>query len=220
MAKTLQAPPIRRGFAVVDVETTGLDATSHRVIEIAVALVDVTGAVEREWSSLVRVKGDTGPVHIHGLTTAHLAQSPSFRQILPTLCELLDGRILVAHNAEFDWGFLSHEAARAGGALPVQERLCTVHLARRLNTDATNYKLSTLAAHWKIDPGTAHRAEDDVRTLVNVLGRCLDEAARQQAVLPLEECAAPEGLKWRIIRALNAFRYRSLPSQRAGRGLD
>lgn len=192
------APAQRGGFAVVDVETTGLDPEKHRVIEVAVTQVDPSGAVEREWSSLLHPRGDTGPVHIHGLTRDHLKDAPTFPEVAPVIRELLADRILVAHHAAFDWAFLAHEAARAGVDLPVEERLCTVNLARNLAVPTVNLKLATLAEFWHIDPGRAHRAADDVRVLVEVLRRCLDEAGRQGASLPLEACHPPSGLRWRL----------------------
>ena len=213
MHTTPPTPAPRFGFALVDAETTGLDATHHRVIEIAVTLVDAAGSVEREWTSLVHVDGETGPVHIHGLTPEHLKDAPTFRQLLPELTELLRGRILVAHNAAFDWGFLSYEAARCGVKLPVSERLCTVNLARQLRIDSPNYKLATLAKHWNIDVGSAHRAQDDTRTLVHILRHCLDEAGRQGAALPLEECHPPVGRSWQLRRRLARFGLR-LPGSR------
>ena len=196
----------RLGFAVVDVETTGLNADRHRVIEVAVTQVNGAGEVTAEWSSLVRTQGDTGPVHIHGLTAEHVREAPAFSDLAPKLAELLSDRILVAHNAEFDWAFLCREAARVGLDLPVSERLCTVRLAQQLKIDTPNYKLATLAEHWGIDAGTAHRAADDVRTLAQVLSYCLQEAGRQGAPLPLESCEPPTSLKWKAIRTLAHLR--------------
>lgn len=199
-------PATRRGFAVVDVETTGLDPSKHRVIEVAVTQVSPDGEVEQAWSSLVFTWGSTGPVHIHGLTRAMLFDAPTFAEVMPTLRQLLDGRILVAHNAAFDWLFLATEAARARSALPVEERLCTVNLARALAIPATNLKLSTLADHWGIDPGRSHRAADDVATLVQVLVRCLDESGRQSAPLPLEACS-PAHVRRRHPAVLNSVAH-------------
>lgn len=190
-------PSLRRGFAVVDVETSGLDATKHRVIEVAVSQLSPAGQIEREWSTLLRPRGGTGPVHIHGITGADLRDAPRFADVVSTLRDLLDGRILVAHNAAFDWAFLAHEAARSRTTLPVEERLCTVTLARQLGIPSRNLRLGTLAEHWGIEVTQAHRAADDVRVLVEVLRRCLDEAGRQRSPLPLEVCL-PASRWWRL----------------------
>jgi len=61
-------------------------------------------------------------VHIHGLTRERLAGAPSFEQIAPDLLEVLEGRILVAHNAAFDHRFLAAGVERAGLKLPVERR--------------------------------------------------------------------------------------------------
>lgn len=210
-------PALRRGFAVVDVETSGLDPARHRVIEVAVTQVAPDGEIEQVWSSLVRAPGGTGPSHIHGLTPAHVRDAPRFDEVCRQVSELLDGRILVAHNAAFDWAFLAAEAARCGVDLPVRERLCTVTLARQLQVPAANLKLGTLAEHWGIEVDQAHRAGDDVRVLVEVLARCLDEAERQGAPLPLEECHPTTGWRWRAralltrLRRLSPARHAQVP---------
>lgn len=198
-------PPLRRGFAVVDVETSGLDPVRHRVIEVAVTQLTSAGRIEREWSSLVRVPGGTGPVHIHGLTTDDLRDAPTFAELVDELCGLLDGRILVAHNAAFDWAFLAAEAARAQAELPVSERLCTVHLARSLDLPTSNLRLGTLAEHWSIPVDTAHRAPDDVRVLVDVLRHCLERAGQRGIAMPLEECSPMPGF-WRVRLTLTRWR--------------
>lgn len=197
-------PASRRGFAVVDVETSGLDPRRHRVIEVAVTQLDPAGQVEAVWSSLIHARGGTGPEHIHGLSSADTHDAPRFAEVAAHLRDLLDGRVLVAHNAAFDWAFLACEAARAGVRLPVSERLCTVNLARGLEIPATNLKLGTLAEHFAVPVGQAHRAPDDVRVLVEVLRRCLAEAGRQGRPLPLEPCHPVSGWRWWL---------RSLPSR-------
>ena len=79
------------GWAVVDVETSGLDPTKHRVIEVAVTQLSPAGVVESEWSTLVRARGGTGPVHIHGLTDHDLRDAPTFAEVAGTLRGLLEG---------------------------------------------------------------------------------------------------------------------------------
>ena len=84
-APSAPTPSLRRGFAVVDVETSGLDPTKHRVIEVAVTQLSPAGVVESEWSTLVRARGGTGPVHIHGLTDHDLRDAPTFAEVAGTL---------------------------------------------------------------------------------------------------------------------------------------
>ncbi|NAZ80256.1 DNA polymerase III [Kineococcus sp. R8] len=175
-------------YAVLDVETTGLLPEVDRVVQIAVTLVDAAGVAERSWSTLVDPQRDPGPVHVHGITRERLRGAPTFDQVAGTVAQLLAGRVFVAHNAQFDWGFLGAEMRRAGEALPVDSRLCTRDLAKRLDLPVANLKLSTLAAHWNIPQHRAHDAEDDTRVLVEVLRRQLSVAAELGLELPLTPC--------------------------------
>lgn len=91
---------------------------------------------------------------------------------------MLRGRVLVAHNAPFDYGFLAQEFQRANVRLPVERRLCTLALNRRLSPATGDLKLGTLAAHYGIKPSKAHDALEDARTLRGVLRGSLQEASR------------------------------------------
>lgn len=171
-------PPSPHRFAVVDVETTGLYATSCRVLSVAALALDEHGHPERQVVTLVDPGCDPGPVHIHGLTRQRLAGSPRFADVLPQLHDLLAGRVLVAHNASFDHGFLAAEAVRAGTTLPTRQRLCTVALSRRLGLDVPNHQLASVAAHWCIPQQHAHDAHDDALVTGRVLAHSLQLASR------------------------------------------
>jgi DNA polymerase-3 subunit epsilon len=176
----------RYRYAVLDVETTGLrPEAGDRVVQIAVTLLDARGAVERSWSSLVDPQRDPGPTHVHGITAEHLVGAPRFARLAPTVAELLQGRVFVAHNARFDWKFVTAEMRAAGVELPVRRRLCTWELAQRLDLPVENLKLATLAEHWGVRQLRPHDAEDDTRVLVEVLREELLEAAEQRIELPL-----------------------------------
>ncbi|HEU5155661.1 MAG TPA: exonuclease domain-containing protein [Streptosporangiaceae bacterium] len=121
-----------KGYAVVDVETTGLDVRRHdRVIEIGVVQLDRGGRVSGEWATLVNPVRDLGPVGIHGICAADVRQAPPFERIAGTLSGLLAGRMVVAHNLAFDAMFLVAEYARLGVDVPVSAAngLCTMRLA-------------------------------------------------------------------------------------------
>ena len=122
-------------WVVVDVETSGVRANAHRVLSVAALALREDGSVEREFSSLVDPGCDPGPVHIHNLTRERLAGAPRFEDIASELADILAGGTVVAHNASFDYGFLDAEFRRAGRTLPVQQRLCTLALSRRLDLD-------------------------------------------------------------------------------------
>lgn len=87
---------------------------------------------------------------------------------------MLSGRVLVAHNARFDWSMLAAETARASRAVQVNHRLCTIALARRLELGLPDFRLDSLAAHCGIPQERWNDAEDDVRVLVDILHSLLD----------------------------------------------
>lgn len=70
-------------FAVIDVETTGLSTThNHRVVEVAIVLVDGTGNTVYEWDTLLNPQRDVGATDIHGLGAADLFNAPTFDEQL------------------------------------------------------------------------------------------------------------------------------------------
>ncbi|MFF2039703.1 DEDDh family exonuclease [Kitasatospora sp. NPDC058170] len=177
------------GFAVVDVETTGL-GRSDRVISAGVYQLDADGEVTDHWYTLVNPERDPGPVWIHGLTDDLLSGAPTFPQIAEDLAERLRGRVMVAHNALFDWNMISREFSRAGLRAPVEQRLCTMVLSRDLRLPLPNGKLSTLAAYFGVQQRRAHNALDDARVLAEAFRPSLHLARQGGVPLPLQSCVA------------------------------
>ncbi|MEW2549346.1 DEDDh family exonuclease [Streptomyces sp. NPDC047002] len=176
-----------RGYAVVDVETTGL-ARDDRIISAAVYRLDARGEVEDHWYTLVNPERDPGPVWIHGLTSEVLEAAPLFPDIAAEFAARLDGRVLVAHNAVFDWSMIAREYARARLTAPTRQRLCTIALSKELGLPLPNHKLESLAAHFGVVQQRAHHALDDARVLAEAFRPSLRAAARGGVRLPLLEC--------------------------------
>jgi DNA polymerase-3 subunit epsilon len=175
------------GYAVVDVETTGL-SRSDRIVSAAVYRLDARGEVEDHWYTLVNPECDPGPVWIHGLTSDVLREAPLFRDVAEEFAARLDGRVLVAHNAVFDWQMIAREYARVEREAPVRQRLCTIALAKELRLPLPNHKLETLAAHFGVVQRRAHHALDDARVLAEAFRPSLWAAAASGVRLPLHEC--------------------------------
>lgn len=173
------------GWAVVDVETSGFTPGTARVISLAVLALDADGRVEQSVVSLLNPGVDPGPTHIHGLTAEMLEDQPQFGDIVADVAELVRGRTLVAHNAAFDYGFLTAEAELAGVELPIDSVMCTVELARRLDLGTDNLRLETLAAHWQVTQRRAHDAFDDAVVLTDVLAASLRRARERDVWLPV-----------------------------------
>ncbi|NGO46329.1 DEDDh family exonuclease [Streptomyces ureilyticus] len=176
-----------QGYAVVDVETTGL-ARDDRIVSAAVYRLDARGEVEDHWYTTVNPERDPGPVWIHGLTNEALEGAPLFPEIAEEFAARLDGRVLVAHNAVFDWSMIAREYARAERQAPVRQRLCTIALSKELGLPLANHKLESLAAHFGVVQQRAHHALDDARVLAEAFRPSLHAAARGGVRLPLLEC--------------------------------
>ncbi|WP_049580547.1 exonuclease domain-containing protein, partial [Streptomyces sp. SBT349] len=175
------------GYAVVDVETTGL-RREDRIVSAAVYRLDGRGEVQDHWYTTVNPQRDPGPVHIHGLTSAVLADAPLFAEVAGEFAERLEGRVLVAHNAVFDWTMIAREYARTDGSAPVTQRLCTIALSKALGLPLANHRLETLAAFFRVTQRRAHHALDDARVLAEAFRPSLHRAARKRLALPLLAC--------------------------------
>ncbi len=173
------------GWAVVDVETTGLRPGQARIVSVAALAVGDDGNVEHSVSSLLNPGVDPGPTHVHGLTAEMLAGKPCFADVAAELIEVLRGRTLVAHNVSFDYSFLAAEAELAGVELPIDSVMCTVELARRLDLGTDNMRLETLAAHWGVSQIKPHDALDDALVLAQILKPALVRARERKVWLPL-----------------------------------
>ena len=168
-------------FAVVDVETTGVRAfRGDRIIEIAVVMLD--GSVA--FHSLVN-PGIPVPMFVQGLTgiaPQMLRNAPPFDAIVDDLLQVFSGCVFVAHNARFDWAFVSTEIERARGLLLQGPRVCTVRLARRLLPDLPRRNLDAVSYHFGIEIEGRHRAVGDAVAAAKCLGRMLRLAKEEGAV--------------------------------------
>lgn len=143
------------GFAVIDFETTGLSPTqADRVVQVAVLQISSNGTLDRHWSTLVNPGRDVGPTFIHGITNLDVISAPTYGEIHDELMSLLDGRVVVAHNARFDLNFLFWEAQFAGKGLDLGTIKCfdTMSIASDVFPNAYNKKLETLVSFLKFDP--------------------------------------------------------------------
>ena len=161
--------PIEGEYTVFDIETTGLKAEQCDIIEIgAVRLRD--GIVVDTFQSFID-DGVTLPKNITeltGITQEMLSGAPKSREVLKAFRTFADGSTLVAHNASFDVGFLTHHGARfeISFPFPVAD---TLMLSRYLLRDELeNHKLNTICDYFKIDMGNHHRADDDARSCASV----------------------------------------------------
>jgi len=192
-------------LAIVDLETTGTRAARDRITEIGVIEVEHFEVVA-EWSTLVN-PGMALPTEVQaltGITHEMLAGAPRFAELAHELHERLAGRVFVAHNARFDYGFLRREFDRAGIKFQARE-VCTVKLSRRLYPGGA-HDLDSLIERHGIACRARHRALGDADAVwqflrvaerehgAEVVGVVARQVARQPALPPHLERAALEAV--------------------------
>ena len=162
-------------IAIVDLETTGMSPARERVIEVGICLAE-GGAVVEEWSTLVNPDTPIPPfIERHtGISTAMVTHAPPFGEIAGAVARRLEGRVVVAHNAAFDVGFLKSEFRRAGHCFAAHA-LCTVRLSRALYPKERRHGLDALIERFGLPCANRHRALDDARALWHLLGAFREE---------------------------------------------
>jgi len=180
--------PARRGvpddkladlsYVVVDVETTGgRSFGSDRITEIAAVVVE-RGEISRVYETLVNPQRPIPPMvtALTRITWDMVKRAPTFRDIVSDVADALRGHVFVAHNAGFDWRFVTTEIARATGERLEGRRLCTVKMARRLVPQLSRRSLDHLSRFYGVENTARHRAGGDAVATAKVFLRLLKEA--------------------------------------------
>lgn len=183
-------------YAVIDLETSGLSPQAGEIIEIAVQRIDASGKVLAEFETLIRpAASGVGRTDIHGISSRMVAKAPSFREVAPSLLEILQGAVVVAHNASFEERFLKAQLEACGTHPGLIPALDSLWLARRQLT-LENYKLDTVIRHFGVRNGGAHTAMGDVRALAAVTPLLLSGTANlKYPVLPLRVSGKPTAFR-------------------------
>lgn len=151
-------------IAFVDLETTGGNAVHDRITEIGIVEVGADGV--SEWSSLVNPECSIPPAiqSLTGISNDMVADAPTFAGLAREIHRRLDGRIFVAHNARFDYGFLKQSLAREGYAFRPTV-LCTVKLSRSLFPHYPRHNLDALIERHGLAADGRHRALADAQLI-------------------------------------------------------
>ena len=162
-------------FVFFDIETTGLSPLNCEITEIgAVRMKD--GEILDEFNMLVN-PGVAIPeeiVRLTGITDEMVASEPPIDVVLPKFLDFIGDSVLVAHNASFDTGFISHAAERLG--LPFSNPyLDTVSMSRYVNPELQKHKLDILADYFKLGDFKHHRASDDAKMLAAIFYKMTDK---------------------------------------------
>jgi DNA polymerase-3 subunit epsilon len=187
-----------RPLVFLDLETTGATATSDRITEIGLIEVD-DGQFTGEWSTLVNPQTRIPPFieSLTGISNEMVADAPTFDELASDLKARLDGRLLIAHNARFDYGFLKNEFARLDMRYS-SDLLCTGTLSRKLYPGHSRHNLDTLMERHNVQCEARHRALGDARVLWDLLQIWRDEhgedALAAAAKAQLKKPTLPAGL--------------------------
>ena len=187
-------------LVMLDLETTGVSATHHRIVELA-AVRKAAGEPTRVLHTLVdHGERRVGASHVHGITRPMLDGAPTIDKVLPFLRELCTGATMVAHNASFEHRFLSAEMARCGGVWGM-DRLCTLRLARRLHPERKGkggHGLGGMARCYDVKVQAAHTALGDVRMMSAMFGQMLRRFTNHERLASaLVESIRPAEHAWR-----------------------
>jgi DNA polymerase-3 subunit epsilon len=153
---------LKQDLVFVDLETTGLDPSRDRIVEVGVVRIS-GGEVVDTYNTLVNPQLAVIPSmveRITGIKPAQLTKAPSFSDIRHEVFSRLRNAIFVAHNVEFDYGFVESEFDRHGMSYSAA-RLCTVKLSRELYPDFISHNLDSISQRFNIQIDSRHRAMDD-----------------------------------------------------------
>ena len=181
-----------RPLVFLDLETTGATASFDRITEIGLIEVE-RGRFVGEWSTLVNPETRIPPFieTLTGISNDMVALAPTFAEVACVLKARLDGKLLIAHNARFDYGFLKNEFQRLGVKYQ-SEVVCTVKLSRKLFPGHPRHNLDSLIERHGVTCNARHRALGDARVLWELTqkwhaelgGEALAAAATVQIKLP------------------------------------
>ena len=161
-------------YCVLDLETTGFSFRTEKITEVGIMKVK-NGEVIDEFSCFVNPEKPIPQrvVEVTNITDDMVKDAETIDKVMPKILEFVGDSVLVAHNADFDIGFLKYNANKLGLSLD-NTYLDTLRLAKDLFPDYKKYKLGKIAENLGIKVEVAHRALDDVDTTVKVLNVMLN----------------------------------------------
>jgi DNA polymerase-3 subunit epsilon len=160
-------------YAIVDIETTGGHASANGITEIAICIHNGKKVIER-YSTLVNPRRDI-PIYISaltGITNEMVENAPPFEDVAHDIYHMLNNKIFVAHNVNFDHSFVRYHLAAAGYELQCN-KLCTVRLGRKIIPGLPSYSLGKLCRHLGIENESRHRAAGDAEATAQLFSMLL-----------------------------------------------
>lgn len=165
-----------KGYAVLDLETTGTYWKRDRILEVGLVLLSNDLEVEGEFETLVDANRDVGPAFIHGIESRWLIGAPKFEDVAPLFVEELTGRVVVGHNAGFDLHFMESEFRRLdsqfgyewlAGQNLISGSTCTKRLSSHIFGSRAQ-SLGWLASQFGLENENAHAALSDAKLTADI----------------------------------------------------
>ena len=203
-------------FVVFDIETTGFSAVNDRIIEIGAVKVE-NGVITEKFSEFVNPERPI-PFEIEKLTSINdrmVEDAPNISVILPRFMDFCKGSVLVAHNADFDTGFIRHNCEVLG--LPYDYTYVdTLGIARSFLEGLKNYKLDTVVEAMGCTLAKHHRAVDDAGATADVFVRFL-ERFKKKNIRDLDELNTYSAMSVDAIKKLKTYHIILLAKNEIGR---
>lgn len=177
----------------IDLETTGATATVDRITEIGI--VEVTDIGVTRWSQLINPDSRIPEFiqRLTGITEEMVADAPRFEDVADSLLARLTGKLFIAHNARFDYGFIKNEFKRLG--IDFRARvLCTVKLSRALYPNEPRHNLDTLVTRHGLLQTGRHRALADADLIHQFWEKLQEQFSSEQIALEVDRLSARPAL--------------------------
>lgn len=164
----------KQEYAIVDIETTGGNASHSRITEIAIVIHNGEKVIDR-WETLVNPQKNIPPAifALTGITNEMVSSAPTFELISDKVLEMLTDRVFVAHNVNFDYSFVRHQLEEAGLRWTTK-KLCTVRAARKIRPGIVSYSLGRLCKSLNIELENRHRAGGDADATAILFSKLLE----------------------------------------------
>jgi len=166
-------------YVVVDTETTGGRSwLADRITEFA-AVVVRNGEIVQVYETLINPERAIPPfvTQLTNITWDMVKDAPTFDRIAPQVMRVLEGNVFVAHNATFDWRFITTELSRSTGRQLRGRRLCTVKIARKVLPQLSRRSLDHVARYYGVEIRNRHRAAGDALATAKCLIRMMSDLA-------------------------------------------
>ncbi|MGM0302556.1 ATP-dependent DNA helicase DinG [Enterococcus sp. AZ048] len=178
---------MKKNYAVVDIETTGTDPKTDRIIQFGCVLIE-NGKIVTHFSTDINPDQNI-PAQIQtltGITNQRTRKAPYFEDVAQTITNLLEDTIFVAHNIHFDYPFLSNELERCGMPPLTIPGIDTVELAQVFMPTSLSFRLKDLAEELHLVHENPHQADSDADVTAQLL-LYLDSKIKELPIITVEK---------------------------------